>query len=87
MAQHIDMHRKTNLSFLTGPLDHPTDTHATERLISLIREHIGRFRFLLAIVVAEASEFIPCKEVSTISAGLAPADSNGALGKIQIIPS
>jgi hypothetical protein len=33
------MHGEWQLGGLTGPLDHPADSHATEQLPSLVYEH------------------------------------------------
>jgi hypothetical protein len=37
------MYRERYLGCLAGPLDHPGDTHAAERLIALVHENISRF--------------------------------------------
>ena len=39
MPQHVSVNRERQLSRFTGPLDHATDTHASEGLAALCREN------------------------------------------------
>jgi hypothetical protein len=77
MAKHVNVDGEGQLGSLASSLDHSADTHATERLPSLIDEDIGRPG--LALQSLEASQFIALKVVNAIGAALQPANRNGAL--------
>ena len=66
---------------------HPADAHASERLPAFIHEHIGCLRLLLTLQALEPGELITLEIVDAVGAAFQPADLNGALGKIDVIPS
>ena len=56
-------------------------------LPSLIDENVGRFRLLLTLYSFQASKLVAFKEVNAVGAAFEPADGDGALGQIEIVPS
>src|SRR5262245_38201961 len=87
VSQHVDVSRKRKFSGFTRPLDHASNPHAAKWLPALIHEHIGRPWLLLALEALQPCQFVALQIVSTIGAALQPADGNGALRQVKIIPA
>ena len=90
MPQHVDMHRKRQPSGLASPLNHASDAHPAEGLATLIDEHVGPFppfSLLLPLQELETVHLIPLQVMDAISAALEPADDEGALPQVDVIPA
>jgi hypothetical protein len=94
MAKHVNVDGEGQLGSLASSLDHSADTHATERLPSLIDEDIGRPG--LALQSLEASQFIALKVVTSLwvfdrcggktceGSNIAPIQKFGAAGRLVV---
>ena len=90
MPQHVDMHRERQPSGLASPFDHASNAHAAERLAALIDEDVGRLdpvSLLLPLQELETVHLIPLQVMDAIGAALEPADDDGALRQVDVIPA
>src|SRR3974377_1051965 len=87
MPEHVDMHREWQFGGLASPLDHAAYAHAPKGLTALIDKDVGRFGLLLAMEPLKPRQFIALEVMDAIGAALQPADGNGALGQIDVIPA
>ena len=90
MPQHVDMDRERQASGFRGPLNHASDAHAAEGLATLIDEDVcplDPVSLLLPLQELETVHLIPLQVMDAISAALEPADDDGALWQIDVIPA
>jgi hypothetical protein len=90
MPQHVDMHRERQPSGFSSPFNHASNTHPAEGLPALIDEDIsplGPVSLLLPSQELETVQLIPLQVMDAISAALKPADDDGALPQIDVIPA
>ena len=90
MPQHVDMHRERQSSGLASPFNHACDAHAGEGLAALIDEDIGRLdpvSLLLPPQELETVHLVPLQVVDAISAALEPANDDGPLRQVDVIPA
>ena len=77
-------------SFAFCPLNHASDAHAAERLATLIDEYVRPFppfTLVLPLEELETIDLIPLQVMDAISAALKPADDDGALPQVDVIPA
>jgi hypothetical protein len=87
-AQHVDMHRERQPS--ASPLNHASDAHPAEGLATLIDEYVGALdpiSLLLPSEELETVDLIALEVMNAISAALKPADDDGALPQVDVIPA
>ena len=87
---HVDVQRKRQPSGLAGPFNHPSNAHPAERLATLIDEDVGCLdpvSPLLPVQELETVHLIPLQVVDAISATLEPADDDGALRQVNVVPA
>jgi hypothetical protein len=90
MPQHVDMHRERQPSGFPGPLNHASDAHAAEGLATLIDEDVGPLdpvSLLLPLQELETVHLIPLQVMDAIGAAFEPADDDGALWQVDVIPA
>ena len=87
MPEHVDVHREWQFGGLASPLDHAAYAHARKGLTALIDKDVGRFGLLLALESLKTRQFIALEVMDAIGAALEPADGNGALGQIDVVPA
>ena len=88
--KHVDMHRERQPSGFPGPLNHASNAHPAKGLATLIDEGVGPLdpvSMLLALQELETVHLIPLQVMDAISAALEPADDNGALRQVDVIPA
>ena len=84
------MHRERQPSSLASPFNHASNAHAAERLTALIDEDVGSlnpFSLLLPVQELETVHLIPLQVVDAISAALEPADDDGPLRQVNVVPA
>jgi hypothetical protein len=87
-AACVDMHRERQPSGFFSPLNHASDAHAAEGLATLIDKDVGPlFSLLLPLQQLETVDLIPLQVMDAISAALEPADDDGALPQVDVIPA
>ena len=87
---NVDMDREWQPSGFSSPLNHASDAHAAERLATLIDEYVRPFppfTLLLPLEELEAVDLIPLQVMDAISTALEPADGDGALPQVDVIPA
>ena len=90
MPQHVDMYRERQPSGFPGPLNHACNPHAAEGLATLIDEDVGPLdpvSLLPPLQELETVHLIPLQVMDAISAALEPADDDGALPQVDVIPA
>jgi hypothetical protein len=86
----LNMYRERQSSSLASPLNHASNAHAAERPATLIDEHVSPLcpiSLLLPLQELEAVHLIPLQVMDAISAALKPADDDGALPQVDVIPA
>ena len=89
-AACVDMHRERQPSGFFSPLNHASDAHAAEGLTTLIDEYVRPFLHLALLLPSEELEtvdLIPLQVMDAISTALEPADDDGALPQVDVIPA
>ena len=90
MPQHVDMHRERQSSGLASPFNHPSNAHAAEGLATLIAEYVGPLdavSLLLPVQKLETVHLVPLQVVDAVSAALEPANDDGPLRQVDVIPT
>ena len=90
MPQHVDMHRERQPSSLASPFNHACDAHPAERLTALIDEHVSPLdpvSLLLPLQELEPVHLVPLQVMDAIRAALEPANDDGPLRQVDVIPA
>jgi hypothetical protein len=90
MPQHMDMHWERQPSSLAGPFNHASNAHPAEGLAALVDEDVGRLnpvRLLLPAQEFETIHLVPLKVVDAVGATLEPADDDGPLWQVDVVPT
>jgi hypothetical protein len=84
------MYRERQPSSLASPFNHASNAHPAERLATLIDEDVGPLgpvSLLLPPQQLETVHLIQLQVMDTIGAALEPADDEGALRQVDVIPT
>jgi SAM domain (Sterile alpha motif) len=90
MPQHVDMDRKRQPSGFPSPLNHACNAHPAQRLAALIDEYVGGLGpvcLLLPVQELETVHLIALQVMDAVGAALEPADDDGPLRQVDIIPA
>jgi hypothetical protein len=81
---------ETAASGLASPLDHASNAHTAEWLAALIDEDVGRLDpvgLLLPVQQRETVHLVTLKVMNAIGAALEPANNDGSLRQVDVIPA
>src|ERR1700733_15071768 len=87
MSEHVNVNREGQVGSFARPLDHPSNSHASEGLVSLVQEDVTSFRALTRLQTLQRDDLISLKIMRAVIATLHTADNDRASAKVDVIPA
>jgi hypothetical protein len=86
MSQHVRVRLERQFGRTASPFNHASKASGGERCAAFAGEGEGQLRLLLTLKAAQCPKLIPPDRMRTRCAMLDPADVQGGLSEVNLIP-